>query len=117
MDPHKQTGEVLKGLDLLVQDQHLLERLRLLPTTEIDRNIILHAVKLQTSLTNFLRESIKWLREVYIWKVLSAAAGSEDLRASKAALQEAQMLLRTSISDDLYLSWKRSDIEPAIRRH
>ena len=89
----------------------MLNKLQGIPVENFDDAIRVQAVKLQTVLTDFLRESIVWLRKHYGTKIFSTAVGLQDLVAAKSTLKTARDNLRTSLSDDLYLTLKWRDLE------
>ena len=88
-----------------------MNRISYLAEENVDESILLSAIKLQKALTDFLRISVLWLDVNYTSKIAATAIGSQDVQAEVTTPQRAQGALRTSISDDLYLTVKRQSIE------
>ncbi|KAI9710660.1 MAG: hypothetical protein M1820_002493 [Bogoriella megaspora] len=111
MEPGRQTQEALSGLDLVVQDQDLLNKLRMLPEGGLDQSIIMQIVKQQTSLTEFLRESIVWLEHNRAAKLGSATFGIQDLKGAKSELEQSRRTLREMLSDQMFLNAIWNDLK------
>jgi hypothetical protein len=111
MAPNVQAGDVLTGLDLSLMDQCLINQLKFLPESEINNVILGRTLDLQTALIDFLRIGLQWLRCKYGSKIVKVAIGIDKVQSSKSLLEEARDALRKSMSDDLYLEYKRKSLE------
>ena len=116
MGPRQKTEAVLTGLDILLEDRHFLHKLRHIPPDAVDENVLVQAVKLQTAQTDFLTRAVSWLRQNYLTRTSSIAAGLDHVDDAKATLQKARDALRMSITDDLYLTVKWRMIESQERK-
>ena len=97
IEPFSYTEEIVNELDSLLQDHYILNELGKLRGNKFDDTIVTAAIKMQTAITNFLREGIIWLRKHYLSKV-AATAISQDFNSAKKALSRTKEALRDALS-------------------
>lgn len=111
IEPSRKTDEVLSGLDMMLEDQHFLDGLQRFPIYAIDESIVVRALKLQKALSEFIRESVVWLRKHAMTKFVTDAFGIQDVRVAIEDLNFARVALKRAMDTEFYLTAKLRDLE------